>query len=366
MKVIIATGGTGGHIFVGISLGDELRKNGWDVVFVGSRFGMERKLIPKSYRVVLTSQVPFLGKGIRAMPRFFALLFVSFIESMLILLREHPNRVVGTGGYGSFSLVFIAKILGIPTFITEVDTVPGLATRVLSRLVQEIYLGSPLSKKWVPKNKKVFVTGIPVRSSILERDRDESLKKFGLKPNPTVLVVGGSRGASSISSALCEALEYFPKHLQFILQTGEKDFKNINIWVKKNYSKRVKVFKFIDDMGSAYACADLVVSRAGALAISEIEANSKPAILVPYPYAARDHQLLNAKVLERSGAAKIILDNELDGKVLAEEVLRIVEDNELRKRMQEAAKNLSSRDATSFIVEKISKYGCVVATNFAS
>jgi len=359
MKVIIATGGTGGHIFVGISLGDKFRKNGWDVLFVGSRFGMERKLIPKSYRILLTSQIPFLGKGIRAMPWFFTLLFVSFIESILILLRERPNRVVGTGGYGSFSLVFIATIVGIPTFITEVDTVPGLATKILSRFVQEIYLGSPISKRWLPKSRNVFVTGIPVRSSILEKDRDKAFKKFGFKPNPTVLVIGGSRGASSINRAFCEALEYFPSHLQFILQTGEKDFENISMLLKRQYPNRVKVFKFIEDMGCAYACADLVVSRAGALAIAEIEATNKPSILVPYPYAARNHQLLNAKVLERSGAAKLILDNELNGKVLAKEVLRIIENDELRKRMREAAKNLSSLNASSFIVERISRYGCV-------
>ncbi|HID93053.1 MAG TPA: hypothetical protein EYP60_03050, partial [bacterium (Candidatus Stahlbacteria)] len=144
------------------------------------------------------------------------------------------------------------------------------------------------------------------------------------------------------------------------LQTGEKDFKNMSIMLlKRGYPNRVKVFKFIEDMGCAYACADLVVSRAGALAIAEIEATNKPSILVPYPYAARNHQLLNAKVLEKSGAAKLILDNELNGKVLAKEVLRIIEDDELRKRMREAAKNLSSLNASSFIVERISRYGRV-------
>jgi len=366
MKVTIATGGTGGHIFVGISLGDEFLKNGWDVLFVGSRFGMERELISNSYRTMLTSQIPFLGKGIRAMPRFFVLLFVSFIESMLILLRERPSKVVGTGGYGSFSLVFIAAILGIPTFITEVDTVPGLATKILSRFVQEIYVGSPISKEWLLTSKNVFVTGIPVRSSIFERNRDRAFKKFGLKLNPTVLVIGGSRGASSINHAFCEALEYFPKHLQFILQTGRKDFENISMIVNRAYPNRVKVFKFIEDMGSAYTCADLVVSRAGALAIAEIGANGRPSILVPYPYAARNHQLLNAKVLERNGAAKIILDNELNGKVLTEEVLRIIQDDELRNRMKEATKNLSSRNASSFIVKRISRYGCVAGPKLAS
>lgn len=358
MRVLIATGGTGGHIFPGLAIADELRKLGINVLMVGSKFGMESKLIPAQvYKLRLTSQKPLVGRGLRSKVEFPFLLLISLFQAFIILLKEKPYSVIGTGGFGSFSIVFVAALLGISTLITEIDIVPGLTTRILSRFVTEIHLAFKSAQKYLPA-KKVRVTGFPVRQGVLLPT--QCLKDFGLsdaKDKVTIFIFGGSRGAYSINRVFKEALILFPKDFQFIWQTGANNLKDLTTTclpagkVRARYPN-VHAQAFIQDIGSVYHNSQLVISRAGALTIGELIAVGLPAILIPYPYAAGGHQLLNARFLESAGAAKVILDSELTPTRLVDEVSTIIRNKKLWHRMSQAAKSLAVPGAAKKIAQR--------------
>ncbi|MCK4352730.1 UDP-N-acetylglucosamine--N-acetylmuramyl-(pentapeptide) pyrophosphoryl-undecaprenol N-acetylglucosamine transferase [candidate division WOR-3 bacterium] len=430
MKVIIATGGTGGHIFTGLAIAEELKELGGEVLIVGSKFGLETSLVPNyGYRLKLTSQKPLLGKGVLRKLEFPFFLFISFIQSLIILIDEKPRVVVGTGGFGSFSFVAIAALFGIPTLITEIDSIPGLATRVLSRLrrVAEVHIAFKVAKKRLP-GKKVTITGFPIRREIMKVTK--SLKDFGLSTkNPTIFIFGGSQGAHSINEAFVKAYELLPSNFQFIWQTGThfsllpKESRSgllrngatssevpINRDSERGHfplrgprtltssvesrarSSRegrgeplrgegrgeplrgegrgegrgeplpnIYIQDFIQDMGSAYGNSCLVVSRAGALTIGEITTLGIPAILIPYPHATQNHQLLNAQILKREGAASIILDNPsadgLNPTILTNEIEKIIKDPVLQRKMSKAAKKLGTPKAAKIIALRALQVG---------
>ncbi|MDI6839746.1 MAG: undecaprenyldiphospho-muramoylpentapeptide beta-N-acetylglucosaminyltransferase [bacterium] len=346
MKILIATGGTGGHIFAGLAIAEEIKHFMASVTIVGSKFGMESALVPMNYKLLLTSQKPFLGKGLTKKLTFPFFLIVSFIESLYIIVKEKPMGVIGTGGFGSFSPVFLSALLGIPTIIIEVDSVPGLATKILSRFVAEVWLSFEVAKNKLP-GSKIKLTGIPVRRSI--KMVIKSLNDFGLTPGkPTILIFGGSRGASSINEVFSKTIPLLPDDFQFIWQTGK-----LNELNKLKEFKRVWTSEFIDDMGSAYGNSQLVISRAGALTIGELTTVGIPSILIPYPYATQNHQLLNAQFLENNGAAKVILDKDLTPSILANEIKSIIYNPVLRTRMAQAAKDLCTPDVAEKIAKRI-------------
>ncbi|MBI4722006.1 MAG: undecaprenyldiphospho-muramoylpentapeptide beta-N-acetylglucosaminyltransferase [Candidatus Stahlbacteria bacterium] len=385
MKIIISTGGTGGHIFPGLAIAEELEAQGVEVIIVGSKFGMESRILRDKlqtagkdrYTLKLTCQKALLGKSRNEKLKFPVFLCLSFFQSILLLLKERPDGVIGTGGFGSFSIVFMAALAGLPTIITEVDSIPGLTTKILSRFVHEVWIAFEDAKADLPA-LKVKVSGFPVRKGI--RKANKSIRDFGLESQkPTILVFGGSRGARRINEVVKEAISYMPEY-RFIWQTGEtgdggqnsksqipnpkgenpkgenpkSQIPNPNrILNTDNRTPNVWRAGFIEDMGSAYGNADIVVARAGALTIGELAAVGLPAILIPYPYAAGGHQLVNARILEKKGAAVVILEKDLTPSVLAERIKGLIEDKKLRYKMGLAIKEFSHLEAANLIANRM-------------
>lgn len=358
MRLAIAGGGTGGHLFPGIAIARQLQKEFQDVaiLFIGTSGGIEAAIVPREgFDIQFIRSEGMVGR--RLQERIRAVLKVPFSirESMGILRNFRPDVVLGVGGYCSGPVLLSAACMKIPTIIHEQNTMPGLTNKMLSRLVNIVAVTYHESLKFFPKNK-TYLTGNPVRENILNRDREKGYKTFGLEKGLfTIFIFGGSSGAHTINQAVSESLMYledFKPHIQFLHQTGDKDFH----FVRENYHARGyrgAVVPFTHDMGEAYAVADLVISRAGATTLAELTACGKAAILVPYPYAAGNHQKANAEKLWDLGAAQMILDRELDGRSLSETIKQLFEHPDLISEMERVSSSIGRPDAVKKIVDLI-------------
>jgi len=312
---------------------------------------MERRIIRgKGYRFIGVDARPFSKTGIRNK---FISLFVNlhcFFQSMRILKRENPAFVCGTGGYVEVPVIFAASILRIPTLITEQNFVPGLATRVLSKIASQVHLTFEESKRYLPARAHIYVSGNPMRQGIGKITKGKGCRYFSLDPKKkTVLFLGGSAGAHRINQVFCELVGSI-KDLQFIIITGSRDYQDVR---KRCESPRVAVLPFIEEIEYAYGASDAVVSRAGATTIAEIITAAKPSILIPYPYAGY-HQKLNAEwVVEKKGGI-MIEDENLSKEVLRKEILEIIKSKN-SKSMEENLKGLSVGDAARKIAKEIEK-----------
>jgi UDP-N-acetylglucosamine--N-acetylmuramyl-(pentapeptide) pyrophosphoryl-undecaprenol N-acetylglucosamine transferase len=363
VKIIIAGGGTGGHLFPGIALAYELKKRYKDVeiFFVGTKRGIESRELPQlGFNLVTISVVGLNRKNI------FRNIFVPFhlieslVQSFMLLNRIKPQVVVGTGGYVSYPVLLLANLKKIPTLIQEQNSHPGITTRLLANRVSKVCLTYASSLEYFPcakkKPDKFKVLGNPIREEITRGNRSLGLEKFNLSPDKkTVFIFGGSQGAHKINLAVLEALSGLKDNIQLLWQTGEKDFSHIKEKAQKTKTT-INLHPFIDDMGLAYAVADLVISRAGALTLAEITACGKPAILIPYPFATADHQRLNAQELEKNGAAKMILENNLNGKNLADLINQLFADENKLEQMSFVSKGMGKLDATSKITDEIEEW----------
>lgn len=356
MRVIIAGGGTGGHVYPGIAIADEVsrRFESSEVTFVGTEKGIERFVVPQEgYNIRFIRSEGIAGKSFLKKIRAVFKVILSIIDSYRIIRELGPDVVIGVGGYASFGVVITARLLSIPTIIMEQNSVPGLANRILGRLVDAICLTYHETLSSFPK-EKTYITGNPIRQGIIDGDREKAYETFSLERGKfTILVLGGSLGATKINRAVCDSFGYLNElkgQIQFLHQTGRTDID----WVKESYRRwgfKGTVAPFIYEMADAYAVADLVISRAGATTLAEITSVGRPAILIPYPFAAGRHQEENAKKLALSTAARLIMDEDLCGKVLAEEIKLLFEGDELRREMQRSAKALGRPGATKEIVD---------------
>jgi UDP-N-acetylglucosamine--N-acetylmuramyl-(pentapeptide) pyrophosphoryl-undecaprenol N-acetylglucosamine transferase len=356
LKVIIAGGGTGGHLFPGLALAEEFKKrdNSTDVVFVGTEHGIESRIIPREgYPIKFLRAEGIIGKSLLRKIKAIWKLLLSVIDAHRILKIVIPDIVIGVGGYASGAIVFLANIKTIPTMIHEQNSVPGRTNRILGRFTKRICVTYQESLSFFLKGK-TFLTGNPVRSKILKGDRGSAYRLFPLdKDKFTIFIFGGSSGASSINRTMVNALNYITdlkEKIQFLHQTGDKDFENVREAYRKAGFKGI-VTPFIYQMAEAYAIADVVISRAGATTLAELTAIGKPAILVPYPYAAGRHQELNAIKLREMGAAFVILDNELNGETIAKYIREMYEKESVRTEMQRASRGLGRPDACNKIVD---------------
>jgi UDP-N-acetylglucosamine--N-acetylmuramyl-(pentapeptide) pyrophosphoryl-undecaprenol N-acetylglucosamine transferase len=356
LKIIIAGGGTGGHLFPGLALAEEFKKrdNNTEVVFVGTEHGIESRIIPREgYPIKFLRAEGIIGKSLLRKIKAIWKLVLSVIDAHRILKIVIPDIVIGVGGYASGAIVFLANIKTIPTMIHEQNSVPGRTNRILGRFAKRICVTYQESLSFFLKGK-TFLTGNPVRSKILKGDRGSAYRLFPLdKDNFTVFIFGGSSGASSINRTMVNALNYISdlkEKIQFLHQTGDKNFENVREAYRKAGFKGI-VTPFIYQMAEAYAIADVVISRAGATTLAELTAIGKPAILVPYPYAAGRHQELNAIKLREMGAAFVILDNELNGETIAKYIRDMYEKESVRTEMQRASRGLGRPDACKKIVD---------------
>ncbi len=282
----------------------------------------------------------------------------STFSAFRILREFKPDAVFATGGYVSVPVLSAATLLRIPFLIHEQNAIPGLTNRLFARFAVAIAVSFPGTERYFPRGRKVVYTGNPVRKEILEAEREAAIARFELKEDiPTLLIFGGSQGSRKINQAFLEAYKHFAafREIQIIHLTGEKDLD----WVQKEIEGlreagdkvRYLSFSYLHDMSLAYAAADLVVSRAGATTVAEITARGLPAILVPYPYATDNHQEKNARILEERGAARVVLDKELDGHVLFSEVTRVLFNQSVLRGMGEKSKKLGKPNAAEDILK---------------
>jgi len=362
MKVMIAGGGTGGHVYPGIAVAEEIRRMrpGIDVVFVGGRRGLEAQAVPEAgFRIRYLVTRGFPRRAWWLWPWALFLNAVGFVQAFFVILIERPSVVLGTGGYVSGPVALAARLVGIPLLLQEQNSVPGIANRWLARIADEVHLSFVEARSYFDRKDNLKVSGNPVRQHILSGDPSAALKEFGLEEGrPTVFVFGGSRGAHRINEAALDAMRKLKGRVdvQWILQTGREDFE----WAKGIVEAEqlpARVMPFLRRIHMAYAAADLVVCRSGAMTLAEIAACGTPAILVPYPHAANDHQTVNASNLVDRGAAAMILDSELSGDRLAKEIAHWLSDKQGLSRMSANARTFTRPDAAERIVRSLERWG---------
>jgi UDP-N-acetylglucosamine--N-acetylmuramyl-(pentapeptide) pyrophosphoryl-undecaprenol N-acetylglucosamine transferase len=358
MKVLIAGGGTGGHVFPGIAVAEELRRMRKDaeIVFVGSRRGLEAVAVPESgfaIRYILARGFP--RRAWWRWPWAGLTMLVGFLQAVWLLGGERPDVVLGTGGYVSAPVALAAWIWRRPLLIQEQNSIPGLANRWLSRIADEVHLSFVEARSYFARKDHLKVTGNPIRAYVLSGDKSAAFAEFGLQSGrPTIFVFGGSRGAHRINEAALEAMKRLKGRVdvQWILQTGREDLE----WATKVVQSSelpARVLPFLTKIHLAYAAADLVVCRSGAMTLAEIAACGTPAILVPYPFAAHNHQLVNASNLVDRGAAAMILDQDLTGDRLAREVAHWLSDRPALSQMSANARRFARPDAAEKIARSI-------------
>ena len=365
IKVILCGGGTGGHIFPMLSIADEIKKqnNKSEILFVGSKDRMEMKIVPKyNYPIkglwisgikrssfllnVIFIGVPFILKNI-SLP--FKILH-SLIKSLFILIQHRPDIVVGFGGYSSGPFLLVASLLGYKTAIQEQNSFPGYTNRILSKKVNVIFVAFENLEKYF-KNNQVFNLGNPIRCSI-QLNNKSGYNHFGLERNKkTILVVGGSLGAKSINESILTNLSLIRESsFQLIWQTGSTYYNVIQS--KKLESTNIKILPFIDRMDLAYSVADVIISRAGAIAISELCVVGKPLILVPSPNVVDDHQTKNAQDVLTKNACLVVNDYKAKD-ILLKEVINLLNDNNKLMLISSNLKELAKPNASKNIVNEL-------------
>lgn len=351
MRVLIAGGGTGGHLYPGVALAEEIttRQKGNHVLFVGTTRGIEARVIPPlGYPIEYVDVVGLKGKGLLGLLRGLVQVPIALVQSIRILRSFKPEVAIGVGGYASGPLMLAAWLMRIPTAILEQNTVPGITNRVLSRFVDAVYVMFESSATRFPA-KKVMALGNPIRRQLLDNFLHSKIENVKFN----ILVLGGSQGAHTLNLRMLEAAEHLRAiwgELRVVHQTGEKDEE----LVRSEYAKlgvTAEVSAFIQDMSAAYRRADLVVCRAGATTLAEVMVAKKPSVLIPYPFAADNHQELNAKTMVDAGASVMLPERELDGLRLAEVILGLHADRDKLKRMEQAASRTGRPEAAREIVD---------------
>jgi UDP-N-acetylglucosamine--N-acetylmuramyl-(pentapeptide) pyrophosphoryl-undecaprenol N-acetylglucosamine transferase len=356
-RIIIAGGGTGGHIFPALAIAAALKvqRPEIEILFVGAKGKMEMDTIPEAgYKII---GLTIAGYNRSSLIRNISLplkLVQSFFQVTAILKAFKPDAVIGVGGYSSFPVVRVAQTRGIPTFIHESNSLPGRSNIMLSKRATKIFVAAVEMEKYFPGGK-IVVTGNPVRNIFSEKiSKHEALRFFGLKPEmKTVFVMGGSLGATSINETIRNNIDAFKKNnLQLIWQTGKlyaglaakAEEEKSNIWTNA----------FITRMEYAYSAADVVVARAGAMTIAEISVVGKAAVFVPYPFASEDHQAANALTLVKKRAALMVRDADVKTKLI-DTVLKLIPDEKLIHQLETNISEMSNTQADEKIANEILK-----------
>jgi UDP-N-acetylglucosamine--N-acetylmuramyl-(pentapeptide) pyrophosphoryl-undecaprenol N-acetylglucosamine transferase len=351
MRLMIAGGGTGGHLFPGVAIAEELRAREPDaaVRFVGTERGIEARVLPKlgwDLTVIKVSGLKTVGiwGAIRGLFRIPGALW----QSRKVIKAFRPDAVIGVGGYASGPVVMAARLMRIPTAICEQNSIPGLTNKILGKLARRVFLAFEESRRFF-KARKVTLSGNPVRRGLLEAFAAAAPRGDG---PPRVFVCGGSQGATRVNELASEALVALSKELavQVVHQTGPSDVEKI----QARYAEAgvtAEVHAFIDKMAEQYLQADVIVSRAGATTVAELAIAGRPAIFIPYPFAADNHQEINAREMADAGAALMYRQADLTAEILAKTLGELLGDPDRRARMGSAMKALARPDAASTIVD---------------
>lgn len=367
IKVIISGGGTGGHVFPAIAIADALKHKDRtiDILFIGAKGRLEMDKVPAAgYRIEGLTISGFQRRLTWKNLMFPFKLAGSLVKAASVIARFRPDVVVGVGGYASGPTLRMAIMRGIPTLIQEQNSYPGVTNRLLAGKANTICVAYQGMEKYFPR-EKIILTGNPIRKDLSVRSEfvHEAKTHFGLTGGKkTILVIGGSLGAGTINKAILAFLknEFDPDTMQLLWQTGKAHFATLNASLgalKANFADRltaVRFLSFIDRMDLAYAAADLIVSRAGAIAISELCVAGKPAILIPSPNVAEDHQTRNAEALVSAGAALMVRDAEATG-ILGQTITMTLQDEALVGGLSRNIQKLAIPDAAGRIAEEVLK-----------
>jgi UDP-N-acetylglucosamine--N-acetylmuramyl-(pentapeptide) pyrophosphoryl-undecaprenol N-acetylglucosamine transferase len=339
VRVLITGGGTGGHVYPGLAVAGaiEALAPGSEVRFAGTSKGIEAVLVPQAgYRFATLPASGFRGLGAWARLLFLGNLFLGFFRSVLMLLMWRPRVVLGTGGFVSAPVMLAARVLGIPCALQEQNAIPGSTNRLVGRWARRIYLGFGSAARYF-KAGRCLESGNPVRPEFLTGARDAAASDG--EAGQRLLVFGGSRGAATLNAAVREAAATWCARpdLSALIQTGPTEHQAVAAEFKGGSADRMSVVPYIDDMASALKRADLVVARAGAMTLAELQCVGRPSVLVPYPFATDDHQLRNAEDCEAAGAAVVLKDEACDGPALIHIVDELLDDPVRLGRMATAA-----------------------------
>jgi UDP-N-acetylglucosamine--N-acetylmuramyl-(pentapeptide) pyrophosphoryl-undecaprenol N-acetylglucosamine transferase len=345
MRAILAGGGTGGHVIPALAIANQLKKEyDAEILFIGTARGIENRLVPAAGFPLQLVRVGAL-KNVSLVTRFKTAFDLprALWDAGRMLNEFAPDVVIGVGGYASGPAMLSAVIKHIPTLAFEPNVVPGFANRIVARLVSGAAVHFEETSKYF---RHAEVTGVPVRQAFFEIP-------VKLGGTPTLLVFGGSQGAHAINEAMIRCLPVLKREapgIHIIHQTGERDY-NDALAAYESVQESAEVFRFIDDMPAAFGRADLVVCRSGASTVAEITAAGKPAVFVPFPRAADDHQRVNAEALAKHGAAIVVEESRLEGVWLAETIATLLQDSRRLQAMSQAARSLAHPNAAHDIAK---------------
>ncbi len=358
MKLVIAGGGTGGHLFPGIAVAEEFlaRDPANRVLFVGTERGIEARVLPRlGFRLECIEAAGIRGKSGFSQLKGVAMLLHAYSQSRKILKEFRPDRVLGVGGYASGPLVLAARGMQIRRFIHEQNAIPGITNRLLAHFVDQVFISLEQSRRFFPKDK-TLLTGNPIRKEIVAAVEKGEEERRAAGPF-RLLVFGGSAGAHSINMNMLAALPHLQAvrgQLAITHQTGEKDLEEVRTaYAREGVS--ATVVPFIDNMAEAYRGSDLVICRAGATTIAEVTACGRACIFIPYPHAVDDHQRQNAEALLKEGAGFMLLERELSGERLAQQIRELMANPETLAAAGGHARELARSDAARVIVDEMLK-----------
>ena len=356
LKVIISGGGTGGHIFPAIAIAKAIEKkvDNVEFLFVGAEDRMEMEKIPAAGYKLEGLWLSGLQRNLSSRNLLFPFKVLnSIFRAKKIIRKFQPDLAIGTGGYASGPLLFVASRKGIPSLIQEQNSYPGITNKLLARYVQKVCVAYDNMERFFTK-EKLIITGNPIREDILgfANKVKKGRKQFNIDiSKPTVLVVGGSLGARTINNAIAENIHLFKeKEVNLIWQTGESFQDKAKDYIVQVNTDGVKAYTFIKEMDLAYAAADVIVSRAGAIAISELCCVGKPIILVPSPNVSENHQYKNAQSLVNKNAA-LLVEDDLASRKLVNTLMELVKDKNLQGVLSSNIKKLAVKDAADRIAE---------------
>ena len=363
MRVLLTGGGTAGHINPAIAIANYIKEKEPDstFLFVGTQYGLEKNLVPRYGYDIEFIDVMGLRRSLSAENIKVLIKYIKSIrKSAQIIKKFRPDVVIGTGGYVCTPVVIAAISKKIPTLIHEQNVFPGLAIKMLSQDADVTAISFSETNSML-KAKNMVLTGNPLRTNLFEKhDEDVIRAQYGFDSKPIVLMFGGSLGAEKMNSALLEMMEKKDMPFNLIAATGEKHYEKFTQELREkdpSFEKRrnVKILPYIYNMEEIFSTAEVIVGRAGAITVSEITAMGKAAVLIPSPYVAHNHQEYNARYLEKNGAAKVIVEKDLSGDVLYDNICAVLSETDTLRKMKESSKAIGITDACETIYNCIRK-----------
>ncbi len=356
MRVLLSGGGTGGHINPGIAIARYLKEKDsqTEILFVGTHKGLEGDLIPKAgFEITFIEVEGFRRKLSLQTLGTVKKMFKGYAQSRKILKEFQPDIVIGTGGYVCGPVLYAACRMGIKTLVHEQNVIPGVTVKMLSKMVDGVLTSFPETNQYIKGN--LILTGNPISPELFTYERESARKHLGFDSRPLILTYGGSLGARRINQTVGEMIRNTAQKgdYQILYATGKREYDLVLEEMKGHTYENVRIEPYLYRMGECMAAADLVISRSGAMTVSELSAIGKPAILIPSPNVAHNHQEYNARALEQKGGAVVLTEDQLSAETLYETVLNILNDSETQKKMAEQSRIAGIRDATETIYQAV-------------